>query len=672
MRVAAVVAFVVLPLSVGGCGGTEEPAIAQTATDAGAADVTSTATDAAAEVASVPDIPAGPPVTPIADPAGKALFDLPFPIDTRRKSGGGLDLSGFPNPGKSELVTQYVALAESALDGFGLTPAIYFRMDGRVDLTSLPPVAASTKPTASVQLVDVTAGAPEYGKRFPLNRSFYDLKDAVYFPTTTLVVQPEFGLVLEEGHTYAAFITTGVRDASKRPIQRAPAIVEALSGKGALAGVLAPLATWLGTQKDVTTDVIAVATVFTTAHHTTEMGAIHSFLQAGPAPMVSDIVKTSADKSAYALYEGTYTAPNFQKGKKPYDTDGDIVFGADKKPVVQEQEKLRFALAVPTDGTMPDKGWPIAIYAHGTGGDYKTFTKEGPINPAKQLTGAGFAVISIDQPLHGDRYVPPDPKSFNIDFASFNYLNPKAGRASFRQSAADDMTLVRVITNTLKVPASASHTGAAILFDAVHVYFLGHSHGGVAGALVAAYESNVRAFALSGAGGGLSNTIMLRTKPYDIAALVQVALGLSNKDELSVRHPVVMLAQLLVDATDPLTYAPIWRRRAGNLPPANVVMINGEKDEDTPITTANALAAAGGLPLVEPVVTDSQAHELLGLAPAKRPVSLNLSNTHGKGTGGLRQWGGASHFAIFDDKVAGDVYVSFFSKLKATGAAVVE
>ena len=58
---------------------------------------------------------------------------------------------------------------------------------------------------------------------------------------------------------------------------------------------------------------------------------------------------------------------------------------------------MRFALTVPP-GTTPAAGWPICIYAHGTGGDYRSFIDDGT---ALRLAKQGIAVISTDQVLHG-------------------------------------------------------------------------------------------------------------------------------------------------------------------------------------------------------------------------------------------------------------------------------
>ena len=52
---------------------------------------------------------------------------------------------------------------------------------------------------------------------------------------------------------------------------------------------------------------------------------------------------------------------------------------------------------------MPEAGWPIVIYGHGTGGDYRSFAAGSNMSPADQLAREGIAAFGISLPLHGDR-----------------------------------------------------------------------------------------------------------------------------------------------------------------------------------------------------------------------------------------------------------------------------
>src|SRR5262249_34069098 len=114
------------------------------------------------------------------------------------------------------------------------------------------------------------------------------------------------------------------------------------------------------------------AAVFTTQHATFVGPALRKGIYGTPAP-VAAAVTNAAQQPAYTLWTGTYMAPNFQTGDPPYlSSGGEIKIGADGAAIVQRMEPMRFALSVPS-GTKPASGWPICVYAHGTGGDWESF-----------------------------------------------------------------------------------------------------------------------------------------------------------------------------------------------------------------------------------------------------------------------------------------------------------
>ena len=626
-----------------------------------------TATDTAGETSGdAGSVDATPPegTTPLVDPTSKVLYDAPFPSDLRRTSDGHVDWSGFPNPGGIGLVDDYVEFAGKVLDGFGLTPAVTFRFDGPIDLGTVPSGSATTDAASAIQIVALDPDAPDYGKRSPLTRAWWGTQATIFVPQSSLTIEPVFGLPLREGARYAAFVTTRVADPKGRPLRANALVSQGLSGEGPLAALYAPLRAWLETKPGVAAEDIAVATVFTTGHPTAELRAVRKFIREAPAPAITDIKLVNEDKGSYALYEGHYDAPNFQAGAKPYDKDGDFRFETDGTPITTP-EHIRFALAVPRDLPMPEKGWPVALYGHGTGGDWKTFLNEQPHPVGTELLKLGIAVVSIDQPLHGDRWFESHPAT-NLDLQSFNFFNPAAGRSNFRQSAADVMVLSRVAHDTLKVPAEAAYKNEEVHFDTDRVFFFGHSHGGLSGAMVAALEPDFRGYVLSGAGAGLSNTILLRKEPYDIAEVMRQALGMDNEYELSIWHPFVTLVQNLADATDPLSYAPFYLNRGDGLRPPNVLLTEGTIDVDTPAITTDTLAAAARIPILNPQVHDSPAHVLLGLDLAYAPLSANFGEGATATTAVLRQFGGDGHFAVFQNADAVKLYTGFIASMLAS------
>ena len=53
-----------------------------------------------------------------------------------------------------------------------------------------------------------------------------------------------------------------------------------------------------------------------------------------------------------------------------------VDWGSDGKPAPVRTESLRVAITVP-EGPMPAGGWPVVLYAHGTGGSYLSFVSDG-------------------------------------------------------------------------------------------------------------------------------------------------------------------------------------------------------------------------------------------------------------------------------------------------------
>ena len=91
--------------------------------------------------------------------------------------------------------------------------------------------------------------------------------------------------------------------------------------------------------------------------------------------------------------------------------------------------QIPFVYLVPA-GNAPAKGWPLAIFQHGINGQ-----KEQVIAVAGALTTAGFAVVAIDLPLHGELAVPGHTSDtlWGQDFVALGA--PLATRSNVQQAA---------------------------------------------------------------------------------------------------------------------------------------------------------------------------------------------------------------------------------------------
>src|SRR5207244_1553734 len=142
------------------------------------------------------------------------------------------------------------------------------------------------------------------------------------------------------------------------------------------------------------------ATTFTTGDPTSDMKALRDAVYRDvPAPPAPTML-TWLSGGSFDEYDGVYDAPFYQQGTVPFltpDQGGTIAFDAQGRPALVRIDHLRFAMSVPRSA-MPASGYPMVLYAHGTGGDYRSFISEGL---AERLAAVGIAMISIDQVLHG-------------------------------------------------------------------------------------------------------------------------------------------------------------------------------------------------------------------------------------------------------------------------------
>jgi pimeloyl-ACP methyl ester carboxylesterase len=275
-----------------------------------------------------------------------------------------------------------------------------------------------------------------------------------------------------------------------------------------------------------------------------------------------------------------------------------VEYDASGKPKVQGSEDVCFSLTLP-ETTMPENGWPVVIYAHGTGGNYRSHVSEGISSELSAValddgTEVDFAVVGIDQVLHGTRaqadVADPGP-------LVYNFGNPRAARGNFLQAAADNFTLVSLL-KSWSVDAGESPTGEAFKFDPARIVFIGHSQGGTSGALALPREPDVGAAVLSGTGGGLALSLIYKTSPVEVKAGVEIAI---QEDGVGSGHPVLNLVQMYFGPVDPLVHATLlFYEPLPEVGPINVLHTYGLDDSYTPPQTIEELASAMRTTLATP------------------------------------------------------------------------
>jgi pimeloyl-ACP methyl ester carboxylesterase len=409
-------------------------------------------------------------------------------------------------------------------------------------------------------------------------------------------------------------------------------------------------------------DEVAIATTFRTQDPVSELAAYAWWTRNNlPLPALDQELEYTEYDKKYRHFLGSMEIPLWQSGEKPYASKGGGFIRSEAgNPAVYTWENAIFSLTIPSDVEMPENGWPVLVYSHGTGGSYNSCCYSGTssLRPARQLAKRGIATFGISQPLHADRATPGTDPSLH----TFNYLNPESARHNFRQGALDIVYQIAVLAEQTH---RFTYEDESFFLDSENIVFMGHSQGGLTGALAAPFVGDItEAFVLSGAGGGMSITLTKRKDVVDIEALIKQLLRFDDDEELTVLHPVSGLIQALTDITDPLNYARYWVKEQANFSTAPVPMLltEGLLDEQTPSLTSEALGAAGGLPLLDPVAHVSEAHDLLGIAYQGLPAINNTMAWDGDPiTVGLAQFPDNDHFAIFDSKTAAKLVYDFLA-----------
>jgi hypothetical protein len=287
-------------------------------------------------------------------------------------------------------------------------------------------------------------------------------------------------------------------------------------------------------------------------------------------------------------------------------------------PVRNSVQNIPVLLTVPNAAsgrTKPATGWPIVIYHHGI-----TRNRTDALAVSATYAGQGYAVIAIDQPLHGVNSTSPfyikgtpfgaiaNERTFDVDLISnttgasgpdgrvddsgahfINLGSLLTSRDNNRQSQAD---LLQLIKNIGQMDINAD--GAAD-FDATKIAYTGQSLGSINLIPAMALATNVNVGVLSVPGGGIAR--LLNGSPTfggRIRAGLAVAAGLQQGTSSFDQYFTV--TQTVIDAGDPLN----WGRA---LVATDRVLLH---------------EVVGTLPASDP--TCSQLFEASGLPIAGRPV----------------------------------------------------
>ena len=577
-------------------------------------------------------------------PEGDAdeFYRLPFPNDARLR-GGQVDMSGHHNPGLQyiggDLVDSYLSAAEQ-LDGFSTNPAVFFRFTQAPDFASV--TGDGDNPT--LHFVNVDADSPGYGDRVAM-RWTITTGGGKFICPRYMAVRPSWSRPLHHGTTYAVYVTNGIRGGFGEAIPLVqPDFEVVMSDAGPTDNRLQrawqayePFRGYLAEQ-GIAADTIVAAAVFTTADPDARMPTIREATRAAELPSLNSVTVCGENVTGpcddgergmcvnaggdFIEVHATYEAPVWQQGARPYlaAADGGDLRFSDGELLADGAETICLSMTIPV-GEMPEAGWPVTMFAHGTGGSFTSHISGGTAGRLSAIDLGDeeplrVASISIDGPQHGGRR---GGSTLSPEVLFYNLVNPLAAVGNVEQAAADYFLLTRMVE---ELSLEIDGMDEPVRFDPESIQFFGHSQGATVGGLFVPFEESVGSAVFSGAGGSLVLSLLNKTSPEDVAAGVEFVLtdGGTAGGGVSDMDPLLAILQAVADSVDPLNYARLLYRTpvSEETDGVHTLMSYGFGDTFSPEANQAAYGQAAGLQLPTPHVGD-----LTGFGDTTYPVSGN-------------------------------------------------
>jgi hypothetical protein len=597
--------------------------------------------------------------------AGADFYKLPFPNDIRLKNGK-VSLAGHPKPGKRilplDIVQSYITAIEAESTGFSANPTMFLRFSKQFSANTFPGDCGAI-------LVDITPTSPNYTLAEGLTCGATNAGSR-YVCGPYLWARTQLGRPLRPGTTYALLVKKSITDLQGSPFGADDDFKAMLAATAPADPALAaaypaylPLRNYIATGQIAAGD-LAAAVVFTVEKYEDPLAGIDATIAAAPPsaqpvqpvqPVIEGLVrcapgvvspcddgKTGADHVRGCLaadsssvnfdtYQGTMSLPVFQQGTPPYLTPtdgGGIVYDATTgAATIQGTQAVCFALTVPK-GVAPTAGWPLVVYSHGTGGSYRSIIDLGLSDDfalGTAAAGLGFgvdggatsvsatpvpmAVLGYDGILHGTRN---GGSTKPVGELVYNFLNPRAARDNALQAAADLLAIPHGL---------ASFAAKGIALDSTKLSLYGHSQGGNGASLVAARQSSYGAIVMSGTGGEIIYTLLGKTQPVNIPAVLPYLLGEIGSSAVDATHPVLGLMQMYFERSDSVNFGRrLFHEPLPTMTPHHILHVYGTKDNYSVVSTQRAYALAAGFQSAPVPAVDN-----FGLAPiaTSPPVSYN-------------------------------------------------
>jgi pimeloyl-ACP methyl ester carboxylesterase len=401
---------------------------------------------------------------------------------------------------------------------------------------------------------------------------------------------------------------------------------------------------------------------------------------------------------------GAYVPPFDKAGLDPSSTN--ITF-ANPFPLQQSAQTVPLLVTIPNANsgkTKPAAGWPIVIFQHGI-----TRNRTDALAVAGGLAQAGFAVISMDLPLHGltdptnpffhNQLLTGSPaaalitgeRTFDLDLENnstgaagpdgkidasgtyfINLPSLLTSRDNLREGVADLLELRSAI------PAILGNDGTP-LFDSARVGFLGQSLGSIEGtsfmALAQTPNTFVQNAVLNVPGGGITN-LLLGSPTFAPEILAGLA-AQGIQPGTATFNSFLLATQTVIDSGDPINYA--FAAANKNILVQEVVGGSAPLAGDTTAAVCSTCFDQNGNWLPDQVIPNSVAGApLSGTEPLIAALGLAKINSTTQSATGIRgavRFVTGTHGSILDPSQSPQATVemqteavSFF----ATGGAAVQ
>jgi len=363
-------------------------------------------------------------------------------------------------------------------------------------------------------------------------------------------------------------------------------------------------------------------------------------------------------------------------------------------PVANSIETIPVLMSVPNASSgqlQPASGWPVVIFVHGVTAD-----RTNMLAIADSMAQAGFAVIAIDQVLHGLTVDtdPPNPllasntlfpndseRTFGIDLANnetgeagpdgvadtsgTHYYSPArllSSRDNLRQSAADLLVLSASIGNI-----------SAVALDANRKALIGHSLGGATATVYAALDDSLSSVSLGMPAAGLVRTTITSRSfgPPLIAGLAAAGIEAGTADF----EQFLVAAQTIVDSGDAINFG----AQAASMHPVHMIEVVGDGIDPATADTVvlNNIVnvplpgdQANGATMTAPLAGTEALASVMGLCPGIVAPGLSCMTTVTANTSGpgLVKFTAGDHGSLLSPAASLDATVEMQSQL-ATFAA---